>query len=111
MPRREHSKWTHIYFGADVEKGKPWYIRFVPDFMDLEKTGLPHGLSISGNYFATEEEAAKAADFYDKFFDKMAEEIVAESKEIRVEEGTVMAPIADVFVAPVGRRWVWLHDR
>jgi len=88
MARRE-SRWTRVYWGSDDED-KRWYIRLIPDFMDVESCGLGHGLSISGNVFATREEAEKAADFYDKFFDKMAEEIIAEFHEVKVEEGTVM---------------------
>ncbi|WP_407304028.1 hypothetical protein [Acinetobacter sp.] len=79
MPNRPHSKWTKVYFGADVEKDKPWYIRFVPDFVDLEAAGFSHGLSISGNFFATREAAEKAANLYDKFFDAVAKEIIADA--------------------------------
>jgi len=79
MARRE-SRWTRVYWGSDDED-KRWYIRLIPDFMDVESCGLGHGLSISGNVFATREEAEKAADFYDKFFDKMAEELIQDYKE------------------------------
>jgi hypothetical protein len=69
------SKWTGIYMGTgDLEN--PWYIRLAPDFMDLSAAGFGHGLSISGNTFPTKEAACKAADLYDKFFDKMYEAII-----------------------------------
>lgn len=70
-----NSRWTQIYWDFD-ENGIFSYIRFVPDFMNLEETGFSHGISISGNHFSTSEEANKTADVYDKFFDAMAAELI-----------------------------------
>lgn len=64
------SRWTQIYWDAD-DNGMFAYIRFVPDFLDLEAAGFPHGISIGGIHYATEEDACNDADVYDIFFDKM----------------------------------------
>lgn len=73
---RRESKWTHVYFDASNHL-QPHYIRFTPDFFDLEAAGFGHGLSLSGNTFATKEGAERAADVYDKFFDVMEAAIIA----------------------------------
>lgn len=69
---RRASKWTFVYWGG-VEglQGIYPFIRLVPTFMDTEAACFPHGIELGHTHFATEEEATKAADTYDTFFDAM----------------------------------------
>ena len=69
------SRWTQIYLDQDESDGQVYFqIRFVPRFLDTEELGVPHGISFDGQY-RTREAAEEVADFYDTFFDKMAEAI------------------------------------
>ena len=51
------------------------YVRFVPEFMKLEKAGFPHGLSLSGNFFETKELAEHFADKIDNFMNAMVQSL------------------------------------
>lgn len=76
---RRNSKWTRIYFTG--ENGKPeYYVRFTPDFMNLEATGFPHGLTL-GITYAAKEQAEAAADVLDSFFDAMFIAIIDDHME------------------------------
>lgn len=66
------SKWTMIYHDA-TEKGVFSYIRLVPGDMNLEEVGFPHGISITGNKFSSDEEAEKMADRVDMFMENMVQ--------------------------------------
>ena len=79
------SRWTQVYWDADDDGKLFAYIRLTPDFMDLEDTGFPHGISISGNRFTTEKAANAAADLYDKFFEAMLAELLEEGLPTTVQ--------------------------
>lgn len=70
----KRSKWTMIYWDLDPETGKlAPYIRLVPNFMDLEDAGYPHGLSLGG--FRPDEADAKAfAESVDRFMDALIQQ-------------------------------------
>lgn len=69
---RRASKWTWIYWGGVTGlQGIYPFIRLVPNFMDTEAACFPHGIELGHTHFATEEDATKAADTYDTFFDAM----------------------------------------
>lgn len=60
--RGRESRWTKIYFGDGC-----YYVRIIGGF-DLEKVGLPHGLSM-GQGYSTPLEAAEHADLIDAVLD------------------------------------------
>ena len=67
------AKWTHPY--ADFKDGKMfYYLRLIPDFMDVEAGGFSHGLSIGGMRFETKEEALEYGKELDKFFKQMVKD-------------------------------------
>lgn len=72
--RNRNSRWTMIYSDANKQK-LFYYVRLVPDCLDLEAAGFPHGISVTGNEFDTWEDASKMADKIDKFMDCMEKEI------------------------------------
>jgi len=68
------SRWTHIYYSGG------WYVRITGGF-DLEKAGLPHGLS-TGQLFSTAKEAQAHADLVDKVLDMIVMRVVEEAAEL-----------------------------
>lgn len=81
MAKRE-SKWTHIYWDFMDGKMKA-YVRLIPDFMDTEQCGYPHGLSIGNSSFDTEAEAIRFADSVDAFMYTMMQEFLDDLQECR----------------------------
>lgn len=67
------SKWTDIYYD-----NLNYYIRLVPDFMELEKSGFSHGISIGNIHFDNLKDAETLALEFDKFFEQMEIEILRE---------------------------------
>lgn len=76
---KRESKWTRVY--ADYSSDAPWYIRLVPDFMNVEAAGFGHGISLNSGPFETREAAERSADTYDKFFDMMYIAIIDDHEE------------------------------
>lgn len=70
--RNRESQWTKVYWDGD------WYVRLVGGF-DLEKAGLPHGLSL-GTKFSTVKEACDHADMVDRVLDLIKERIIEKVK-------------------------------
>lgn len=77
---KRQSKWTQIYWDS-TDSEMFAYVRFVPDFVNCEELGFPHGISLGGNRFKTKDEASLYADRLDKFFDAM---LIA-SKRLTIE--------------------------
>jgi hypothetical protein len=73
---RLESRWTMVYFDSD------FYVRLTPKFMELEKAGFSHGISL-GTKFSTEADAHRFADTLDKFFDAMAATILANPDRVK----------------------------
>lgn len=71
--RDRESRWTHVYYSAG------WYVRITGGF-DLEKAGLPHGLSM-GHVFSTAKEAQEYADMVDRILDLIVVRVVEEAAE------------------------------
>lgn len=71
--RDRDSKWTKVYWDGD------WYVRLIGGF-DLEKAGLPHGLSL-GTKFSTVKEACDHAGMVDRVLDVIKEQIIKEVKK------------------------------
>lgn len=47
-----------VYMDLDSASNKQfYYLRLIPDWVDLEQYGFPHGLSITGARFETNEQA------------------------------------------------------
>ena len=72
MAKKRKSRWTRIYWDAKPGQGMRPYVRLVPTFMDTESVGFPHGISVGGGDFNSEEEAAAFADKVDRFMDELA---------------------------------------
>jgi hypothetical protein len=78
-----NSRWSQIYWDVNTITGKlAPYVRFTPEFMDLEAAGFSHGLSIGG-FFETEKQAVAWADTMDAFFNTMVKEL----REFESESG------------------------
>lgn len=71
--RGRESRWTHVYYSAG------WYVRITGGF-DLEKAGLPHGLSM-GHVFSTAKEAQEYANMVDRILDLIVMRVVEEAAE------------------------------
>lgn len=66
------SKWTSIYWSVDEGELRP-LVRLTPNFLEMEKLGFSHGLSVSPT-FDTEAEANLYADRIDTFIEAMVRE-------------------------------------
>lgn len=64
---RPDSKWTIVA----TENGYEFYVRLVPEFVNLESLGRPWGLAF-GNIYEDVDEAHKFADSIDLFMDAVA---------------------------------------
>lgn len=73
---RRDSLWTMVYFDSD------FYVRLTPKFMELEKAGFSHGISL-GTKFSSEVDAHRFADTLDKFFDAMEKTMRADPDRIK----------------------------
>lgn len=76
---KRSSKWTRVYLTTENPE-QPYYVRFTPDFINLEATGFPHGLTL-GITYATREQAEASADVLDSFFDAMYIAIIDDHME------------------------------
>lgn len=75
---RRTSTWTRVYM--DPSHGdQPFYVRLTPDFVELEKTGFNHGLSMGSTTFETKAEAEAWADRLDTFFEAVKAAIIKDA--------------------------------
>lgn len=61
---RPESKWTIV----GTENGHEYFVRFAPNFVDLESLGRPWGLAMM-NIYTDYDEAHRFADSIDEFMD------------------------------------------
>lgn len=87
MPRllhsRPESKWTRVYWDRGF-----YFVRLIPNMLDLEEAGRPWGLALATRYNSPYE-AHKFADSVDQFFDLLESTILRkdeEEKECESEE-------------------------
>lgn len=96
-------RWTMVY-GDSAAEGLVYYVRFVPDFMDLEAAGFPHGLSIGNVHFASEDEAKALANAIEAFCDRMLSDIVTELPAM-ISKAGIFVSVADA------DKWLRATDR
>ena len=96
------SRWTAIYWAVEDGELRPC-VRLTPDFLEMEKLGFSHGLSVSPT-FATEEEATRYADRIDAFIEAM----VREANDTSAATSPAPSGAPSWSIAPLGglRGWI-----
>ena len=78
MSKRQ-STWTRVYMTCENPE-MSYYVRFTPNFVELERAGFSHGLSLGTATFATKVEAEAWADRLDEYFEVVKGNIIEDAK-------------------------------